>query len=90
VAPHHPADEQQLPKELPKHVVPAVPAQVPSVLTFFVPVEAGAEVDAVAEAVAEVAVPAPPAERYQLAAGSPRHSPTVTALYPRVVRVESM
>lgn len=88
--PHHPADEQQLPKVLPKQVLPVVPAQVASVLTFFVPVEAGAEVEVVAEAAAEVAVPAPPAERYQLAAGSPRHSPTVTDLYPRVVRVESM
>jgi hypothetical protein len=27
-----------------------------------------------------VTVPAPPAARYQLAAGSPRHSPTVTPL----------
>jgi len=55
-----------------------------------VPVEVAAEEVWVAVEVDEEAVAAPEAERYQLAAGSPRHSPTVTDLYPSVVRVVSM
>lgn len=32
----------------------------------------------------------PPASRYQFVLGSPMHSPTATALYPRAIRVSSM
>jgi len=92
VLPHQPAALQQLPNVLPKQVNLVVPPQVASVETALVPVEVAAEevaVDALVELEAVVAA-APPAVRYQFAAGSPRHSPTVTPLYPRVVRVESM
>jgi len=96
VDPHHPAELQQFPKVLPRQVFPTVPAQVPSVDTFLVAVaeaavevrvvvpttvEARVEVEMVEAGRVEVeTVPPPEEERYQLATGSPRHSPTVTAL----------
>jgi hypothetical protein len=69
-----------------KTYCPAVPAQLPSVETL--PPVAGA-VEGVGSVVPEPA-PAPVALRYQLALSSPRHSPTVTALYPSWVMVESI
>jgi hypothetical protein len=85
VEPQYPAGLQQFPNEDPKQVYPLAPPQVASGVTVLAPVAVGAAAE-----VAGLAAPAPPAVRYQFTAGSPRQSPTVTALYPSWVRVESM
>jgi hypothetical protein len=79
VEPHHPDWEQQFPNAEPAQPAPVVPPQVPSRETA-VGLAIAVEVE-VAVVVVETLDAMEPAElRYQLAAGSPRHSPTVTVL----------
>jgi len=79
---HQPALEQQFPKVDPWHVAPPfVAPQVPSVDTRVAVEEGAAEVVVPVPAVEVVTVPGVEL-RYQLATGSLRHSPIVTALYP--------
>lgn len=82
VLPHQPAELQQLPNVEPRQVAPPFVPQVASVLTFFEAVDEGAvEVVVEERMVLELDGDVLPDElRYQLVLGSPRHSPTVTAL----------
>jgi hypothetical protein len=57
-----------------------VAEQLPSVLITCFAVDVGDFEELVVVLVDDVGVPAPPALRYQFAAGSPRHCPTVTDL----------
>ena len=62
---------------------PVLPPQVPSVDTAVGLTPGAAEEVGVAPPPEEGYVPSLPAEsRYQFLAGSPKHSPTVTPLYP--------
>lgn len=75
VEPHQPAEEQQFPKVDPWQVNPLAPPHVASVVTLV-----GVDVGAAEVLVEETGGVLPEDERYQLVAGSPRHSPTVTPL----------